>query len=142
MRLTEHSRWTLKAVLGCAAFLVASCQSQEVTTDPSATTPSPEPYWVASPNLPAQPQGFCKSAGVIMEADFKASHVRCKASPGTGYGIRGQRDGSEIVVLLGANDEWFAFAYHIEGQKLQVRLRAKELDALVEQLEQVFPAQG
>ena len=141
MRHTDHSRWALRAALGCAALLAASCQSEEVPTDRSATTASPKPYWVAPPNLPAQPQEFCKSAGAIMKAVLRASDVKCKASPGTSYGIRGQSDGSEIVVLLGANDEWFAFAYQIEEQEFSARLPANELDALVHQLEQVFPTQ-
>ena len=45
-------------------------------------------------------------------------------------------------MLLGANDEWFAFAYQVDEKEFSARLPAKELDFLVEHLEQAFPTQG
>ncbi|OBX19478.1 hypothetical protein A9995_06915 [Erythrobacter sp. QSSC1-22B] len=73
-----------------------------------------------------------------MQSQFEVTDIKCKASSATGYGIRGKRRGSEVVVLLGANEEWFAFAYLAKKEQSPARLSDTELGGLVDSLEQAF----
>jgi hypothetical protein len=82
----------------------------------------------------------CPTVSPIFEEAFRATEIRCKDRIGGGYGIRGRRDGSEIVIIQGANEEWFAFAYRLgNSASNQAPIDRKDLERLVENIEVALP---
>jgi hypothetical protein len=83
------------------------------------------PYWEIKPNLPNRPSEFCAKASDLFERELKATDVHCQDSLAGAYGIRGKRDRTEVILLQGAEEKWFAFSYVVED----VDPHMKTLDA-------------
>lgn len=92
------------------ALALVGCQGQG-----SPAAPSPEPYWLTKPTLPSRPQDFCPTVAEVLGNTFKGEDVHCKDTTSGDFGVRAKRSGSEVVILQGANEEWVAFAYLVEG---------------------------
>lgn len=72
----------------------------------------------------------------VLANRYNFEEIRCNDAIAGSYGVRGKRDGSELVILQGANEEWYAFSYSIGGGASDVTaLDTSNLDAVASKLE-------
>jgi hypothetical protein len=123
---------TLNALLLTISCLAGACDASDKPVQPSHST-----YWRTTPRLPKRPAEFCQKAVAVFKEQFHT--IRCQDSLAGAYGIRGQSRDTELVILQGASEEWFAFGYQNANRHSSSGLvPAKELLAIVNSLEDGF----
>lgn len=125
-------RLELNGLLLTASLLICSCG---VSDKPAQTIQSPD--WESSPNLPNRPSQFCSKAVAVFQGQFQS--IKCQDRLAGAYGIRGNFDNTELVVLQGVDEKWFAMAFqNARNQTSNERISNEELAATVNRLEAAF----
>jgi hypothetical protein len=89
--------------------LVIACQGE-----PAKPSTFVSPYWQAKPELESDQPRFCEITKKVMTALPNSKNFKCQQKLQDAMGARVNAKGSEIVLLKGAENEWFMFAYKTE----------------------------
>ena len=76
---------------------------------------------------------------VVRRLVLDAEKIVCREEIQGAVGIKGMSTGSEVVLLQGAEEEWFAFASMPETRAESVEpISAEQLNKFVERVEQAY----
>jgi len=76
---------------------------------------SNKPFWQSKPAISGNPDDFCEKVARGFSEIPNATNYRCQDKLANAYGARVDGHGFQVVLLQGAGNEWFMFAYETKA---------------------------